>query len=132
MNPTARALLVAAALAGFSGVALAAIGAHAVQGNDVFATWRSWQSASAMHLLHAPALLALAALAAHHRSRLWLASGALMVAGLLLFSGSIYYSILSGHGGTGGLAPIGGFSLMLAWLLLVVAAFSARRPGGTA
>lgn len=128
MNGVARALLVVAAVAGLSGVALAAIGAHAVQGADAFDTWRSWQAASVMHLLHAPALLALAALANHSRSSLWPLAGGFMVLGMLLFSGSIYVSILSGGGSTG-LAPVGGFSLMVGWLLLAVAAFTNRSPG---
>lgn len=127
MTPGARLLLAAAALSGFSGVVLAAIGAHAVQGDDVFATWRSWQAANAMHLLHAPALLALAGLAQVRPSLIWLASGASMLAGTIMFSGSIYTSILTQGAGAGVIAPTGGFTMMLGWLLLLSGLW--LRPG---
>lgn len=128
MSPLVKFLLVLAALAGFSGIALAAIGAHAVEA-DGFETWRSWQAASAMHLLHAPALLALAGLASQFPTRLWGLSAGLMALGLVLFSGSIYYSILSDTGSAGVVAPIGGVCMMLGWLLLMLAPFRVRQPG---
>ncbi|MDX2144891.1 MAG: DUF423 domain-containing protein [Rhodospirillaceae bacterium] len=46
-------------------------------------------------------------------------SGVLLAASVLLFSGSVY-SIT--FGGFGGLAPVGGFSAMIGWLLFAVGA----------
>ena len=95
-----------------------------------FETWRSWQSASLLHLLHAVALLGLAALSRLAGHRALGVAGLLMCAGIVLFSGSIYISILRETGGTAGLAPVGGVCLMASWLTLALAALRAR--GGPA
>jgi uncharacterized membrane protein YgdD (TMEM256/DUF423 family) len=48
-------------------------------------------------------------------------SGGLMVAGIILFSGSLYVlSITSAHW-LGAITPAGGIALILAWLLFVFA-----------
>ena len=52
-----------------------------------------------------------------------------MSLGLLLFSGSVYVSSL-GVRLVGEIAPFGGGSFMLAWLLVAIAAF--RTPGAPA
>ena len=56
-------------------------------------------------------------------SMLLKASGALMIAGMILFSGSIYAEILGAPEALGQVAPIGGQSFMLAWVLVALAAF---------
>jgi uncharacterized membrane protein YgdD (TMEM256/DUF423 family) len=45
----------------------------------------------------------------------------LLLAGIVLFSGSLYALALRAPRGFGALTPIGGISLMLGWLALVVA-----------
>jgi uncharacterized membrane protein YgdD (TMEM256/DUF423 family) len=114
----ARGLIVLAALAGFSGVLLAAIGAHAVPAVDEVANYRSWQSASLLHLLHAAVLLTLGMRVQRHPSRVLLAAATLMLLGVVLFSGSIYTRILLDLERSFNLAPVGGFALMLGWLLI--------------
>jgi uncharacterized membrane protein YgdD (TMEM256/DUF423 family) len=65
-------------------------------------------------LLHAVALLALATLA-ERRPRVACA-GALMAAGTVVFSGSLYALVASDLGLFGMVAPVGGTLLVLGWL----------------
>lgn len=123
--PGCRGLLMLAGLLGASGVALAAVGAHATDASDP-AAWRAWQSASLVHLVHAAALLAIALAERLSRGFVWRLAGTLMVLGVAAFSGSVYRSILLDLDGAGPVAPLGGSTLILAWLLVAVAAWRER------
>jgi uncharacterized membrane protein YgdD (TMEM256/DUF423 family) len=85
------------------------------------------QSALLMHVLHAPALLAVAWLAA--RGRLVNLAGMAFAAGLLLFCGAVYaqagWSLRLPH-----VAPLGGLLLMAGWLLLGLAGLASAGGGG--
>jgi uncharacterized membrane protein YgdD (TMEM256/DUF423 family) len=50
------------------------------------------------------------------------ASGWSMLAGILLFSGSLYAMTLSGVRALGMITPVGGFGFLIGWLLLGIAA----------
>ncbi|KQP42550.1 hypothetical protein ASF49_01480 [Methylobacterium sp. Leaf104] len=121
MSGLDRVLLALGALAGLLGVAASAAAAH-VSGAD------SLKTAAQFLLFHAPAILALVALAATgttHRPMTRLAAGALVV-GLALFSGDLALRALHGTPLFPMAAPAGGFALMAGWLL---AALSAVIPG---
>jgi len=113
-------LLIAAGVAGLTGVAAGAFGAHALRGvvpPDMIAVW---QTAALYHLLHAAALLALAVLArdeAFARPGLW--AGIAFCAGIVLFSGSLYLLALTGTKGLGAVTPLGGLAFMIGWALLI-------------
>jgi len=47
----------------------------------------------------------------------------LMLAGICVFSGSIYSTALGAPSGLGIITPFGGATFMLAWLLLAIAIF---------
>ncbi len=118
----ARNTLRAAAVAGFSAVALGAFGAHGLKGvlaPDLMATY---QTAVQYHLVHAVVLLGLSVWLMVRPDRwLSLASG-FMTAGLILFSGSLYALALTGERKLGMITPIGGVSWLIGWALLLVAA----------
>jgi uncharacterized membrane protein YgdD (TMEM256/DUF423 family) len=124
-----RGLALLGGLLGLSGVVMAALGSHVVADTGVPGPdrYRSWQAANLLHLLHAVTLLSLAALAREAATRLWGLAGLAMVLGVVLFSGSIYLSILVEGAATGGIAPIGGTVLMLGWLLVALAALVDRQ-----
>jgi uncharacterized membrane protein YgdD (TMEM256/DUF423 family) len=61
------------------------------------------------------------------RSRLAPVAGALMLGGVLLFSGSILLARLGVTAQSGPAAPLGGSSLILSWLVLAAAWLGARR-----
>ena len=56
--------------------------------------------------------------------KIWLQrSSTMMLAGLLLFSGSLYLLALTDIRSLGMITPIGGLSWLIAWGLIAVAAF---------
>lgn len=118
-------LLVLVALLGAAGVILAAVGAHLPGLADDSLRYRSWQSASLIHLVHVPVLLLLAL---QDRSG-WRAPAWAMLAGVLAFSGSIYAAGLVGQARPGPIAPIGGMLLIGSWLWLAVAGWRASARG---
>ncbi len=106
----------AAALLGFLGVMLGALGAHALkQALNSFDTADIWETAVIYQLVHAVALLALAA--TDRASRL-LAS--LWIGGVAIFSGTLYILSLSDWKWLGAITPIGGLMLLAGWLLLAI------------
>ena len=73
------------------------------------------------HQLHAVGLLLVGLMLARRASACLVASGGLMLAGLLLFCLNIDVRILWGWSAARGLVPWGGSAFILAWLALVVA-----------
>jgi uncharacterized membrane protein YgdD (TMEM256/DUF423 family) len=110
-------LIVFAALAGLAGVALSAMAAHAAGGANL-------DTAACFLLVHAPVLLAVAALARIDAVQpgLGQAAGWLMVLGLVLFCGDLAVRALRETALFPRAAPIGGFLLMGGWGVLAVAA----------
>jgi uncharacterized membrane protein YgdD (TMEM256/DUF423 family) len=103
---------------GFLGVALGAFGAHGLRERlapgmlDVYKTGVLYQ------LLHAVALLAVA-LGAERLARPR-AVATLWVAGVVIFSGSLYALALTGVGVLGAITPLGGLLLMAGWVTLAI------------
>lgn len=122
MNPTTTRIVLAAGALGFAAVALGAFGAHALR-TTLAAAGKTdvWDTAVHYHLVHAAALLALAgwpgaAPAAGRIAGCW-------VAGVMLFSGSLYVLSLGGPRWLGPITPLGGALLLLGWYLVVRAAW---------
>ncbi len=112
-----------AALLGFLGVAAGAFGAHGLRGFVAPEQIQTWETAASYQLLHAVALLAVSGWqqrAVSPRLKFWLlwACG-LIVAGVVLFSGSLYLLVLTGIGAFGPITPLGGVALLAAWLILL-------------
>jgi uncharacterized membrane protein YgdD (TMEM256/DUF423 family) len=120
---TPRAALIAAALLMFVAVAAGAFGAHALKSRLAPDMLSTWQTAVLYHALHALGLFGVALLMLHwpERSDLSLAAW-LMIAGIVLFSGSLYALALSGIRPLGAITPFGGLSFLLAWLVVAWAA----------
>ena len=109
-------ILRAAAVLGFLGVALGAFGAHALKpALAAFGTADIWETAVFYQLVHAVALLALAAIdrASRELAVLW-------IGGIVIFSGTLYILSLSGERWLGAITPIGGVLLLAGWLLLAI------------
>jgi uncharacterized membrane protein YgdD (TMEM256/DUF423 family) len=112
--------VVAAAVLGFVGVALGAFGAHAL-GPLLQEAGRTatWETAVLYHLVHGVAAL-WAAARFPVVCRFWLA-------GVVVFSGSLYVLCLSGLTILGAVTPIGGVLFLVGWGLLAVSAWKERR-----
>jgi uncharacterized membrane protein YgdD (TMEM256/DUF423 family) len=123
---TARIALTLASLLAAAAVATGAFGAHALRARLSADLLAVWQTAVLYHALHALALLATGlfmlarpdAIAA--RLAAWL-----FVAGIVLFSGSLYALALSGARGLGAITPLGGAAMIAGWLALAWAAWTA-------
>ena len=117
MSTSARLIALAASLLALSGVILAAMGSHLF---DMKGMQDIWQIASNIHLFSAAGLLGVAALLARLESR-WLMWGAcLVVLGSVVFCGSIYLHVITGHTFSG-VTPSGGMLMMTGWLLAALA-----------
>lgn len=120
-------ILFAACLAGASGVALGALGAHGLEDRLATANMTAvWQTAVAYQMWHALALLAL--LAVPVKPVTVQLAGGLWVSGILLFSGSLYILALDGPRWLGPVTPLGGLALIIGWLILGCAVFTASAP----
>ena len=110
-------LIQIAAFFGATGVGLGAIGAHALKKTLVArGTLESWHTATNYQLLHAVALLGLAA----HGDKISPTAGKLLAVGTTLFSGSIY-GLSLGIGPKailGPTTPIGGMLMIGGWAMV--------------
>jgi uncharacterized membrane protein YgdD (TMEM256/DUF423 family) len=123
---SARLALTLAASLLFAAVGLGAFGAHALKARLAPDMQAIWQTAVQYHAWHALGLLAVglytmlrpdapgASLAA------WL-----FVAGIVLFSGSLYALALSGVRGLGAVTPFGGVAFLGGWLAFAWSAWRA-------
>lgn len=113
-----------AALAGFIGVGMGAFGAHGLKHLlsehylDIYKTAVSYQMWHAL-------LLAIVALLPAHRLLNW--AGWLLVAGMALFSGSLYILSIFQLNWLGIVTPFGGLAFLGAWGLLAFVAFQQKQ-----
>lgn len=120
---TARAALTLAALLMFVAVAAGAFGAHALRTRLAPDMAAVWQTAVQYHAWHALGLAIVGLLTIHVPERVGLAAaGWLFVAGIVLFSGSLYAMALTGVRALGAITPIGGIAFLAGWLSLAWAA----------
>jgi uncharacterized membrane protein YgdD (TMEM256/DUF423 family) len=126
----------AAATLGMLGVLAGSVGAHALLGYPPEAK-RVFDTALQYHIMHVPALLAVAWLASLDARRRaasgWLTqiAGMAFIAGIALFSGVLYLRTVSGLSIGLPLPPIGGLMLIIGWVAMALAAFGLpdlRRP----
>ena len=116
---SARLALTLAALLAFVAVALGAFGAHALKTRIAPDLQAVWQTAVLYHGWHALALLGIGLLILHFPDRAGLAwAGWLFVAGIALFSGSLYALALTGVKNFGAVASIGGIAFLAGWLVV--------------
>ena len=122
MTSAAKVLLAAGGLAALAAVALGAFGAHALKGRLTPEMLAVWHTAVEYHMFHALGLLAVGLVATQlPASALLKWSGWLMLAGIVLFSGSLYALALTGVRWLGAVTPAGGTAFLAAWALLVIA-----------
>ena len=110
------------------GVGLGAFGAHGLKNKITSDMLPVWETAVQYHLIHALGLILIGILC-KFMPEVSLVSNAgwLLLAGIILFSGSLYAMVLTGNKTLGIITPMGGVAFMLGWLSIVVAAF--KLPG---
>jgi len=117
-----KIFLAAGGVAALVAVALGAFGAHALKGRLSPEMLVVWHTAVEYHMFHALGLLALGLASIQlAESALLKWSGWLMLAGIVLFSGSLYALALTGVRWLGAVTPAGGTAFLAAWALFVIA-----------
>ncbi len=119
------ALLVAAGLLGALGVVAGAFGAHALRGQLDPALMSAFETGVQYHLLHSIALLGVAWLASRSPGAASATAGWAFVAGIVLFSGSLYLLALGGPRWLGPITPLGGAAFIIGWVAVAVAGWRA-------
>ena len=103
---------------GFAGVAAGAFGAHALRARIDPDALAIWETAVRFQMYHALALLAAAWAAERWPGSAAHASGWMLAAGTVIFSGSLYVLVLTGIRWLGAITPIGGVLLLAGWVAL--------------
>jgi uncharacterized membrane protein YgdD (TMEM256/DUF423 family) len=120
----ARLALTLAALLLFVAVGAGAFGAHALKARLAPDLMAVYQTAVQYHFWHALGLLGVGLLLRQQPERRLLRAAAwLLVAGVLLFSGSLYALALTGSRGLGMVTPLGGVAFLAAWAAVAWAAW---------
>jgi uncharacterized membrane protein YgdD (TMEM256/DUF423 family) len=139
-----RTFLVLGALLGFIGVALGAFGTHALRAKLTPERLATFETGIRYHLIHALALFAVVLTGRFRYATIvtgsetgsaatsyfgsiggWAtAAGWLFVAGIVVFSGSLYALATTGNRRWGAVTPIGGVCWLAGWALLAAAAWT--------
>lgn len=116
-----RTFLLIGSVMGFLGVAGGAFGAHALKARLSPEMLAVFETGVRYQMYHAFAVLIVAAAIGHlGDARLLVWAGWFFVAGVLLFSGSLYALALTGTGILGAITPIGGLLFLVGWACLAV------------
>ena len=119
--------LVTGAVLALTAVMAGAFGAHGLRNVVDARGLEVFEMAATYQMYHALGLILVAVLAGFGLSRkLLTVAAAFMLAGVVLFSGSLYALVLVQTKGIALITPIGGVCFMLGWLLLVVAALTCK------
>ncbi len=123
-----RWVLVVAGVSGVLAVALGAFGAHALASVLDADARGAFDTATRYHFVHTLALAigGLAPAAGCPVRPLAVACGA-WLAGVVVFSGSLYALALTGATWLGAITPVGGIALMAGWVALAVAGWQGIR-----
>lgn len=98
-------------------VSMGAFGAHIVQGLLTPERFEVYQTAVQYHFYHALGLLIIGTVAARHAEITWFRwGGYLLIAGIVIFSGSLYLLTLTDTGWFGAITPFGGVAFILGWI----------------
>lgn len=122
--PTSRLWLTIVAFSGAITVGLGAFGSHGLRGTVTPEMLQVWRTAVEYQFFHTVALLACAIYPNVLRvvATMWL-----WLAGIVLFSGSLYALVLTGNRMLGAITPVGGVAFILGWLWLAWCAWRPQR-----
>ena len=116
-----KKMLVFSGVFGLLGVASGAFGAHALKSRLTEDLLTVFETGSRYCLIHAVALLCVSILSVVQPSKAVDRSGWFFVAGISIFSGTLWVLALSGQRWLGAITPIGGLCLIMGWSSLIMA-----------
>jgi uncharacterized membrane protein YgdD (TMEM256/DUF423 family) len=107
-------------LAGLS-VGLGAFGAHALRSRLSAERLANFETGACYQMYHSLALLATGLAGSQWINNVWIqASGILFFAGIVLFSGSLYFLAVTDRRWLGAITPFGGLAWIAGWLCLML------------
>lgn len=118
MKDPARFFLILGCFFAFLGVVLGAFAAHVLKTRLTPEMLNIFEVAVRYHIYHAFALFVVAWASVQWPMVRFTVPGLLFVAGIGIFSGSLYALSLTGIRALGAITPIGGLSFLLGWFLL--------------
>lgn len=104
-------------------VILGAFGAHALKGSLSAKDLGVFETGVRYQMYHGLGLIGLGLINSRLESALFTYSGITMIAGIFLFSGSLYLLSALGMRYLGIVTPIGGVFFIASWILLIIASF---------
>lgn len=106
------------ALLAFVAVAAGAFGAHVLEGRLSADDLQIFETAVRYQMYHALALLAVASIGGQWPGAASAVAGWAFVAGIAVFSGSLYLLVFTHTRWLGAVTPLGGLALLFGWLAL--------------
>lgn len=122
-----KAWLFIAAASGFLAVAAGAFGAHALQARLDAQALQIFETAARYQMYHSLALGLAAFAIRDNAARAARVAAAAFLAGIVLFSGSLYVLALAGWGTAALVTPVGGLAFLVGWAALAYAALKIAR-----
>jgi uncharacterized membrane protein YgdD (TMEM256/DUF423 family) len=119
MKPT-KWILIAGSLNAALAVILGAFGAHGLKTQLDTRAMEIFQTAVDYHFIHALGLLIIGTLTAQIETRGIKISAGLLIAGIIIFCGSLYLLSVTGLRWLGAITPIGGLILIIGWIVLTI------------
>ena len=114
--------LLVGAVNGFVAVAAGAFAAHSLETLVPPRALEIFQTGAHYHLTHALAIVATSLIARDKAVRRANLAAWLFTVGIVLFSGSLYFMVLTGSNALALITPLGGLSLLAGWAALAMAA----------
>jgi uncharacterized membrane protein YgdD (TMEM256/DUF423 family) len=122
LNITAKLFLLLGSANAMLAVILGAFGAHALKSRLDESLLKVYHTGIEYHFYHSLGLILIGIIAMNMPVNLWLKnSGWMMLSGIILFSGSLYFLSILNIRWLGMITPIGGLLFILAWLSLCIA-----------
>jgi uncharacterized membrane protein YgdD (TMEM256/DUF423 family) len=127
ISSMSKIFLTLGAVNAFLCVGLGAFGAHGLKQRLSVEMLAVYQTGVQYHFYHALGLVGVGLMLLHYpTSKPMRVSGWLMLAGIVLFSLSLYTLSLTGIRGLGAITPFGGVAFLSAWAMLAYGAWTAK------
>ena len=120
-----KQLIISGSISAFIAVALGAFAAHGLKNTLGEYELSIWKTAVDYQMFHSLGLIFIGLLARSYTINLN-KPGFIMLAGIIIFSGSLYILSLTGIKTLGMITPLGGTCFLIAWLWLAINIYKAK------
>ena len=120
MTPASKYILSTAAIIIAGAIILGAFAAHGLKASLDSHHLSIFKTGVQYHFYHGIGIFLVGLLSLHTAKRYLITSGIMMLVGIILFSGSLYWLSFEGPRWLGPITPIGGLLFILAWLTIAI------------